>query len=229
MTVVPSTGRIAPYGGSGRLNTRFDLPPSIVATQISAQFIAMVTTPERPPQILGNRYALGNINRLGAQAIVTQAFDTLKSRPVAIKRMRFGPADERAREGLQREVQMLQDLRHTNIVEMIDVDRDGDGNWYIVLEWLPDNLDAFAAVTLSYLTGRIFDREEDPLVALQEAVVPSNIRAILDRCLHKDASKRPEGGGRDQTRIRNPNGRGGHSTQGEVPNGRRSPIGPGAV
>lgn len=253
----------------------------------------MVTTPDRSPEILGNRYALGNSSRYGAQAIVTQAFDTHGTRPVAIKRMRFGPADERAREGFQREVQMLQDLRHPNIVEMIDVDRDSDGNWYLVLEWLQDNLEiviqrngpcswddfwqrfgrqildavvygqkkqiahrdikpknilvssegvpkladygiaklldnaggwapvkgltfrfdytkgytpaepdavgnilsrdcyAFAAVALSCLTGRIFDSEEDPRVALQEAVLPGNIRAILERCLDKEASKRP--------------------------------------
>lgn len=253
----------------------------------------MVTKPGNALQILGNRYVLSNTNRPGGQAIVTQAYDPTESKTVAIKRMRFGPEDERAREGFQREVQMLQDLRHSNIVEMIEVDRDGDGNWYIVLEWLPDNLEtvierdgpcswdefwrrfgqpildavvygqkkqiahrdikpknilvsadgvpkladygiaklldgagswapvkgltfrfdytkgytpaepdaagsilsrdcyAFASVALSCLTGRIFDREEDPLVALQEAVLPGNVRAILERCLNKDPSKRP--------------------------------------
>ncbi|WP_439924384.1 AAA domain-containing protein [Nitrobacter sp. JJSN] len=253
----------------------------------------MITKSGNGPQILGNRYVLSNTSRQGAQAIVTQAYDPSESKTVAIKRMRFGPEDERAREGFQREVQMLQDLRHPNIVEMIDVDRDVGGNWYIVLEWLPDNLEtviqrdgpcswddfwqrcggqildavvygqkrqiahrdikpknilvstdgvpkladygiaklldqagnwapvkgltfrfdytkgytpaepdsaehaltrdcyAFAAVALSCLTGRIFDREEDPMVALQEAVLPGNIRAIFERCLNKAASKRP--------------------------------------
>lgn len=244
------------------------------------------------PRFLG-RYVLTNTTRPGGQAIVTQAFDPTESKTVAIKRMRFGPEDLRAREGFQREVQMLQNLRHSNIVEMIEVDQDGDGNWYIVLEWLPDNLETvvgrngpcswdrfwqqygrpildavvygqkkqiahrdikpknillsadgvpkladygiaklldgaggwapvrghtfrfehtkgytpaepdtdghtlsrdcygFAAVALSCLTGRIFDREEDPLVALEEAVLPGDIRAILERCLNKDSSKRP--------------------------------------
>lgn len=50
---------------------------------------------------------------------------------------------------------------------------------------------AFAAVALSCVTGRNFDSEDDPHVALQEAVLPNNIRAILERCLHRDASKRP--------------------------------------
>jgi AAA domain/Protein kinase domain len=102
----------------------------------------MATEPERRPQLLGNRYALSNISRQGAQAIVTQAFDTQTGRLVAIKQVRFGPADERAREGFQREVGMLQDLQHPHIVEMIAVDRDHDGNWYLVLEWLPENLES---------------------------------------------------------------------------------------
>lgn len=253
----------------------------------------MVTKAEDAPRILGNRYALTKTERQGAQAIVTQAFDTQKAMPVAIKRMRFGPEDERAHEGFQREVQMLQDLRHPNIVEMMEVDRDDEGHWYIVLEWLPENLEtvierdgpfsweefwqrfgrqileaivyaqkkqiahrdikpknilisetdvpkladygiaklldragswaavkghtfrfdytkgytpaapedaqyalsrdcyAFAAVALSCLTGRAFDNEEDPLVAVQEAALPGNVRSLLERCLDKDASKRP--------------------------------------
>ena len=252
----------------------------------------MVSKPVEPPQFLG-QYVLSKTVRPGGQAIVTQAYDPIESKMVAIKRMRFGPEDERAREGFRREVQMLQDLRHPNIVEMIEVDRDNDGNWYLVLEWLPDNLDtvierdgactwddflrrfgrpildaviygqkkqiahrdikpknilvsadgvpkladygiaklldnagswapvkgptfrfdytkgytpaeadtagtilsrdcyAFAAVALSCVTGRNFDSEDDPHVALQEAVLPNNIRAILERCLHRDASKRP--------------------------------------
>jgi serine/threonine protein kinase len=79
------------------------------------------------------RSCLSQNTRQGAQAVVTQAFDTRTSRLVAIKRMRFGPADERASEAFQREVGMLQDLRHPNIVEMIAVDRDDDGKWYLVL------------------------------------------------------------------------------------------------
>jgi Protein kinase domain len=188
---------------------------------------------------------------------------------------------------------MLQDLRHPHIVEMIAVDRDDDGNWYLVLEWLPDNLEtvieragsltwnefwerfgrpildaivfgqkkriahrdikpknilvtetgvpkladygiaklldragawapvrghtfrfdytpgytpaepdqaeysfsrdcyAFAAVTVSCLTGRILSSEQDQAVAMQEAVLPPAIRPLLERCLSKQAAQRP--------------------------------------
>ena len=57
---------------------------------------------ESEPRLLANRYALSNTIREGAQAIVTQAFDMQLGRLVAIKRVRFGPADERAREAFQR-------------------------------------------------------------------------------------------------------------------------------
>ena len=102
----------------------------------------MATESGDRPRLLGNRYALSSTSRQGGQAIVTQAFDTQESRLVAIKRVRFGPADERARQGFRREVRMLQELHHPNIVEMIAVDRDDDGNWYLVLEWLPENLES---------------------------------------------------------------------------------------
>ena len=92
------------------------------------------------PVLLSGRYALGTESRTGAQATVTQAFDTRAGRLVAIKRVLFGPTDERARDSFQREVAVLQDLRHPNIVQLLDVDRDEAGDWYLVLEWIPQTL-----------------------------------------------------------------------------------------
>jgi AAA domain-containing protein/protein kinase-like protein len=130
------------------------------------------------PQLLGNRYALSSTTRQGAQATVTQAFDTLSGRMVAIKRVRFGPGDERAREGFQREVAMLQGLRHPNIVEMIDVDRDPEGNWYLVLEWVPDNLEDII-VREGALTWRHFwDRFGQPIL---DAIVFAQKKRIAHR------------------------------------------------
>jgi serine/threonine protein kinase len=119
---------------------------------------------ESEPRLLANRYALSNTIREGAQAIVTQAFDMQLGRLVAIKRVRFGPADERAREAFQREVGMLQDLRHPNIVEMLDVDRDDQGNWYLVLEWLPDNLETIIKRTGALTWGEYWTRWGRPLL-----------------------------------------------------------------
>lgn len=100
-----------------------------------------MTAPANGPVMLAGRYVLSEIVRKGAQATVTRAYDSQKSCIVAVKRVKFGPDDQRAREGFQREADILQALKHANIVELVDIDRDDDGNWFLVLEWLPDNLE----------------------------------------------------------------------------------------
>lgn len=92
-------------------------------------------------QKLGGRYLLTEVVRSGAQATVVKAFDSRTTSLVAIKRVKFGPDDQRAQEGFQREVGMLQTLAHDHIVQLIEVDRDPDGHWYIVLEWIEENLE----------------------------------------------------------------------------------------
>lgn len=244
------------------------------------------------PTILGDRYTLTEEVRKGAQATVTQAFDVKRACLVAIKRVKFGPDDKRAQAGFQREVELLQELDHPHIVALLDVDRDPDGNWYLVLDWIPDNLEdvindegemswpeywerfgeplleaiayahkrsiahrdikpknilvradgkplladygiaklldnggswapvsgitfrfdrtpgytppkpeedhaltrdcyAFAAVSLSCVTGRSFENDEDLLLALEEAPLPDTVRGVLERCLSESPTERP--------------------------------------
>jgi tRNA A-37 threonylcarbamoyl transferase component Bud32 len=101
-----------------------------------------VSTPsEEAPQLLANRYMLTEVVRKGAQATVTQAFDSKRAKMVAIKRVKFGPDDARGQAGFNREVELLQRLEHRNIVEVIDVDRDENGHWFLVLDWVPMNLE----------------------------------------------------------------------------------------
>lgn len=91
--------------------------------------------------MLKNRYLLTETVRHGAQASVTQAFDRETNTLVAIKRVLFGPDDSRAREGFEREANSLQALTHPNIVELLEIDRDDDGHWFLVLEWIDRNLE----------------------------------------------------------------------------------------
>ena len=93
------------------------------------------------PDLLNGRYVLTENVRSGAQATVTQAFDTKQRGMVAIKRVKFGPDDARARTGFEREVGSLQALTHPNIVHLIEVDQDPQGNWFLVLEWVELNLE----------------------------------------------------------------------------------------
>jgi hypothetical protein len=140
----------------------------------------MATDEPGPPQLLGGRYALSATFRQGAQATVTQAFDVKTSRMVAIKRVRFGPDDERAKESFQREVSMLQDLRHPNIVEFIEVDRDGDRNWYLVLEWVHENLEDVIVREGAMPWPEFWERLGHPLL---QAIVFAQKRRVAHRDL----------------------------------------------
>src|SRR4051812_48354408 len=93
------------------------------------------------PETLKDRYVLTDLVRKGGQATVTKAFDTTTTRMVAVKRVPFGPDDARAREAFQREATILQSVSHPNIVELIAVDQDQEGHWFLVLEWVEDNLE----------------------------------------------------------------------------------------
>ncbi|MEP3114143.1 AAA domain-containing protein [Nisaea sp.] len=95
----------------------------------------------RPINELDGRYVLTNVERSGAQGTVVKALDKESAALVAVKRAKFGPDDQRAGEGFQREAMMLQTLNHPNIVQLIEVGRDPENNWYLVLEWIDDNLE----------------------------------------------------------------------------------------
>lgn len=101
----------------------------------------MSLTPDSAPKMLKGRYLLTDTVRKGAQASVTQAFDRKAGAMVAIKRVHFGPDDARGRAGFEREAESLQALVHPNIVRLIEIDRDEEGHWFLVLEWIERNLE----------------------------------------------------------------------------------------
>lgn len=253
----------------------------------------MTTQADQSPAMLCGRYVLTGESKSGGQGTVTKAYDLVAGREVAIKRMDGARNSVNAAVSFDREVKTLQELRHDNIVEFVEVNRDeSDKSWFIVLEWLPDTLhqlirregamswagfwdrfgkpllDAivyaqsrtvahrdikpsniliaaqgtpkladygtakfvdlhnawgvevatmrlahspgytpgiiedpvhnyskdcfgFAAVALSCLTGRLFNRDEDLRVALEEAPLPVWARPIIEKCISLDAQQRP--------------------------------------
>lgn len=128
--------------------------------------------------LLNGRYFLTENIRRGAQATVTQAFDTQENRMVAVKRVPFGPNDARAREAFQREATVYQSLRHENIVDMVEIDRDGNGNWFIVLEWIEDNLEDVLARDGPMTWTEFWDRVGEPVL---DAVSLAQKRQIAHR------------------------------------------------
>ena len=73
---------------------------------------------------------------------------------------------------------MLEELRHPNIVEMIDVDRDPEGNWYLVLEWVPENLEDIVNREGSFTWPSFWDRFGCPLL---EGIICAQKRKIAHR------------------------------------------------
>lgn len=132
----------------------------------------------KPPIILGDRYTLTEKVRKGAQATVTQAFDSQQSCMVAIKRVKFGSDDERGQAGFQREVELLQQLDHPNIVAVVDVDRDPGGNWYLVLDWIPKNLDDVIGEEGEMSWREFWERFGEPLL---DAIAYAHKRPIAHR------------------------------------------------
>lgn len=93
-----------------------------------------------------DRYITRGNPRSGGLASVYRAMDMETEVPVALKVFRTGDGtDEVIEESFRREVQALSDLRHPNIVRILDSGRDEENAaHYIVMEWVENDLRAFA-------------------------------------------------------------------------------------
>lgn len=127
---------------------------------------------------LGDRYVLTDVVRGGAQATVVKALDKHSAALVAVKRVKFGPDDQRAREGFQREATMLEALDHPNIVRLVEVGRDPENNWYLVLEWIDDNLEDVIGREGAMPWPMFWDRYGGPLL---DAVVFGQKKRVAHR------------------------------------------------
>lgn len=89
-----------------------------------------------------DRYALSQNPISGGMAEVFQAYDTLTNKTVAVKLFKQDQfEDEFQNLAFKRETKALQDLKHKNIVEILDSGIDeGSQRHYIVLEWVEQNL-----------------------------------------------------------------------------------------
>lgn len=164
---LPSSGEVVENGSSVAL--------AILASFHHAPGGCEVTT---PAEMLNERYFLTENMRRGAQTTVTQAFDTKANRMVAVKRVSFGPDDARAKEAFQREATALEALRHANIVDLVEIDRDDEGHWFIVLEWIEDNLEDVLLREGPMTWTEFWDRIGEPIL---DAVSLAQKRQIAHR------------------------------------------------
>lgn len=98
---------------------------------------------KQPSQVLCGRFMLLPEIRSGGMGEVQKALDLQTSQFVAIKRMKSSGDQLRLTTSFQREVEALQRLEHTNIVMLILVDQDEDGRWFLAMEWIERNLEAY--------------------------------------------------------------------------------------
>lgn len=92
--------------------------------------------------VANRRFVTRGAARSGGLASVYQATDTDSGETVALKVFKTGEGtDPVIEESFRREVQALTDLKHPNIVRILDSGRDADADiHYIVMEWVAEDL-----------------------------------------------------------------------------------------
>ena len=98
---------------------------------------------------VAGRYLLKGNPRRGGIASVYRALDLCEERTVAVKVFRASvERDDVVEESFRRETRALSDLRHPNIIEILDSGVDEDsGEHFIVMEWVEKALDAYRGTT----------------------------------------------------------------------------------
>jgi len=92
------------------------------------------------PEIIGEHFVLSPApKRSGGLSTVRKAVDTRDFSPVAIKFVQSN-SDELSRKVFERETRTLRSLSHRNIVGFRDSGVDESGTYYLVLDWVDDNL-----------------------------------------------------------------------------------------
>lgn len=88
-------------------------------------------------QLIGNRYAIGDLIGQGGMGAVYRGTDTRSGRPVAIKQLMqelVASTGEEAIERFRREVDALRRLDHPNIIKLLGTAKHG-GDYYIIMEY----------------------------------------------------------------------------------------------
>ncbi|XP_021888334.1 cyclin-dependent kinase D-2 isoform X1 [Carica papaya] len=88
-----------------------------------------------------DRYLKRQVLGEGTYGVVYKAIDTLTGQTVAIKKIRLGNQKEGLNFTALREIKLLKELKHPNIIELIDAFPD-KGNLHLVFEYMQTDLEA---------------------------------------------------------------------------------------
>lgn len=92
-------------------------------------------------KIVADRYLKGEILGEGTYGVVYKAIDTKTNQTVAIKKIRLGKQKEGVNFTALREIKLLKELKHPNIIELIDVFPHKE-NLHLVFEFMESDLEA---------------------------------------------------------------------------------------
>jgi len=82
------------------------------------------------PKLFAGRYRVEAPIAKGGQGAVYRAFDTVRSKHVALKRLHLPASDKRAQRMFEREYHALARLKHPRIIEVYDYGISSDGTFY---------------------------------------------------------------------------------------------------
>lgn len=93
-------------------------------------------------RLINQQYVLYSNPRSGGMADVYKAIDMQSEKQVAVKIFKHGTLEEDVlKEAFKREMNALKELKHPNIVELLDSGIDKEtGHYFLVLEWMERNL-----------------------------------------------------------------------------------------
>tara|TARA_R110002020_G_scaffold25225_9_gene82137 strand:+ start:2049 stop:5516 length:3468 start_codon:yes stop_codon:yes gene_type:complete len=128
----------------------------------------LMSADDLPPTILLGRFLLLNEIRSGGMATVQKAVDLTSGKFAGIKRMKSGGDQQRLSLSFQREVEALQRLNHPNIVTLLAVDQDTDGRWFLAMEWIERNLEAYILENGAMSWTEFFKTVGEPLLGAVE-------------------------------------------------------------
>jgi len=125
-------------------------------------------------QVLAERYQLGQMLSMGGVGAVYDAVDRATGRPVVVKILQWWEDDRRALARFRNEAQAARDLRHPNIVEVLDI-RESDGVRYFVMEKLEGDDLAVALKGHRHLALPVIAAITEQLVSALRAVHAAGI------------------------------------------------------
>ncbi len=146
-------------------------------------------------RVLKDRYAYNDTNpKKGGSARIYKARDLTSNQDVAIKVLNSTPQeDDLAKEFFYRETEALRELRHPNIIELLDSGYDSeDQSYFLILPWVdhnlidyirlatPDGWDSFAeTIVIPVLKGLAMAHSRN---IIHRDIKPSNILVTDDGC-----------------------------------------------